>query len=182
MAFVRPLIAAVLWSLAIQVVAEESGVRHVRVYPDDGYYLVDADVRLALTPGVREALHNGIALVFEIRAEARRENIMVPDSLVGKHQRRFRLEYRPLLERYVVTRLDTGSVETFLRLREALDAIARVRGWPVVERKKLDPGHTYYVRVRGELLLTELPLPLQLHAYVQPSWWIATPWREVPLR
>ncbi len=173
----------VLGCLAIVGVAgQEPAVRHLRVYLEQGRYYVDADVQLALTPAVREALHNGIGLVFEVRAEVKRENIMVPDSLVGKYRRRYWLEYRPLLERYVVTELGSGAVHTDLRLRDALAAIGRVRRWSLVEKDKLDPRHTYYVRVRGELLLSELPLPLQLHAYVRPSWWISTGWREVPLR
>jgi hypothetical protein len=179
----RAIVVVLLWGLLLPAFAEKAKVEGLRVYLDEGRYRVDADVRLVLTPGVREALHNGIALVFEVRAELKRENIMIPDSLVARHWRRYRLEYRPLLERYMVTELGGArTVETYLRLREALDAIGRIRGWPLIEERQLDRSHTYYVRVRGELLLTELPLPLQLHAYIKPSWWIATPWREVPLR
>ncbi len=179
----RYIAALVLCGLALPVFADKAAVEGLRVYLDEGRYRVDADVHLTLPPAVREALHNGIALVFEVRAELRRENIMIPDSLVTQHRRRYRLEYRPLLERYVVTELGGArTVETHLRLRDALKAIGRIRGWPLIEKRQLDRSHTYYVRVRGELLLTELPLPLQLHAYVKPSWWIATPWAEVPLR
>lgn len=179
----RYVLAVLLCALAMSGVAGPPAVERLRVYTDEGRYRVDADVRLALGEGVREALHNGIPLVFEVRAELRRENIMIPDALVAERHRRYRLEYRPLLERYVVTALHGAhTVETYLRLRDALDAIGKIRGWPLIERRQLDPSHTYYVRVRGELLLGELPLPLQLHAFVRPGWWVSTPWGEVPLR
>ena len=150
-----------------------AGVRLV-----DGVYLLDSVADVRLTQPVARALDNGVPLTFAWRVEIERERGWWPEAAIASVTQRFRIEYHALSLQYLVTNRNTGERRSFTRRRVALDFIATLIGYPIVDRMLLDePGrHTGYARLVLEH--DSLPLPLRPEALFSPAWYLASEWRS----
>lgn len=74
----------------------------------------------------------------------------------------------------------TGLYQSFASLQEALQAMGRVRGWPLIENQRLQTGQSYELRLRMRLDANQLPRPLQIPGISQKDWSIESPWKRYP--
>ncbi len=139
-------------------------------------YELNADLRLELSAPAIEAMRNGVAvtLVFEAEVLARRSWLW--DRVVGAVEQRYRIEYHTLAGQYLVNHLNTGQVKSFPTIGLALDAIGRIRGWPLIDRSLLAADAEHYGRVRARLDIDALPAPLQPRAYLSSDWRLSSEW------
>jgi hypothetical protein len=101
-------------------------------------------------------------------------------SLLDKRLR-FRIRYKPLSERFLVSQLPGESGRTYVSRDAALAALGEIRDLPLVSPDMLDPDQDYEVQVRVSLDIEELPLPLRPMAYLYPSWKQSSKWTKWPL-
>jgi hypothetical protein len=73
-----------------------------------------------------------------------------------------------------------GLHQGFASLREALQAMGRVRAWPLIENMRLQPGQPYELRLRMRLDASQLPRPLQIPGISQKDWSIEGTWKRFP--
>ncbi len=73
-----------------------------------------------------------------------------------------------------------GLYQAFASLREALQAMGRVRAWPLIENTRLQPGQPYELRLRMRLDASQLPRPLQIPGISQKDWSIEGTWKRFP--
>ena len=64
----------------------------------------------------------------------------------------------------------------------ALYALGEIGDLPLVARDKLTPGEAYQLRLRADLEIEALPLPLQPLAYLGRGWRLTTGWTQWPLQ
>lgn len=130
--------------------------------------MLDLETRVALPPGVEDALQKGVALHFVAEAELKRERWYWRDQVVAHAVRTWRLTYQPLTMKY---RISLGGLsQTYVTLTEALSLIERSTRWRIADAlAPNDDGH-YYVETSFKLDLNQLPRPLLIGIGTQPEW------------
>ncbi len=149
-----------------------------------GEWLLSAD--FTITPAARldEALRRGELLPLVIEFELREPRWWWLDRIVARASRRYQVSFHSLTRRY---RLDTGEqIHQFEQLADLLDAIARVRGWPVVAEAMLEAGAHYEIRVRMRAVGDALPKPFRVVDLGQEAWKLESEWTRsalsIPIR
>jgi hypothetical protein len=148
----------------------------------DGVYHLHAGLRYALSPALTDALHNGVALVFEVRVEVYRVRSWWLDAHVATITQRYRLDYHALSRLYLVTHLNTGVQQSFFRFSSVLTFLGELDAVPLLDAGLLDEGADYEARLRTRLLIDALPLPLRVRAYISPEWSPVSDWYSWSLR
>jgi hypothetical protein len=103
-------------------------VDHARTQLVDGVYHLNAGIRYELSPSLTDALHNGVALVFEVQVDVYRVRPWWVDAHVASLSQRYRLEYHALSRLYLVTHLNTGVQQSFFRFSSVLSLPRGSRG------------------------------------------------------
>ena len=85
----RLVAASLLMLVAASSIAERVDFRKVTLtLSEDGYIMLDAEIRYELTDTVSEALENGVPLTFETHVQMRRAEAWIWESDVVEHRLR----------------------------------------------------------------------------------------------
>lgn len=147
----------------------------------DGVYRLNAVINYDLTEPVREALLNGISLVFEVRIEVLRGRSYWWDASVADLNQSHRLSYHALSRQFIVENLNTGLQQTFSDLSSALRYQGTVWQLPLIDAALLDKNQTYMASLRARLAINELPLPIRVSAYLSRAWQLSSRWYTLDL-
>lgn len=184
--FLRSVFAMVLFAalgLSAPLAAEETGEFHIsdaHTWTGGDSRLLDAQVDIRLSKGVREALENGVPLTFELQAQLVKKHKWLWDSIVFEHVLVRRLEYHALSRSYLVKDINTGRQGNYSRLDDALQAAGLIEKLQL-GGKPLDARGRYEIRLRGSLDIESLPTPVRLLAYVSSDWDMNGEWYTWPL-
>lgn len=178
---------AVLWLAGAlltsrAVVASEFRVDEVTTRLEGETVVLDARIDYRFSAVALEALDNGVPLTLEVHVQLRPADAWVwEDSLVDQRLR-YMIRYKPLSERYLVSRLpDTGGRDYVTR-DAAIAALGDIRGLDLVSIDRLEPNREYEVHLQASLDVESLPLPLKPMAYLLPSWKLSSGWTKWPLQ
>jgi len=139
---------------------------------DDGYRL-SAAYSFDLTPGLEQAIQHGVPLSFTTEIELTRPRWWWTDDKAAAARRTVKLYYDPLFRVYHLSAL--GSIQqNFDTLDEALLAIRRPTRWLIAPKGALKPGETYNVTLRMYMDLDYLLKPLQVDAFNNSDWRLAS--------
>ena len=145
--------------------------------------VMDASIDYAFGKKALEALDNGVPLTVEIRIRLRgTEDWVWNKSLVDRRLRSV-IRYKPLSERYLVSRLpDEGGGTSYVTRDAAIAALGEIEDVQLMSRDQLR-GHDkpLEIQVKASLDINELPLPLKPMAYLFPSWKHSSGWTKWPL-
>lgn len=147
-----------------------------------GIYHLHAGLRYELNPSLTDALHNGVALVFEVQVEVHRPRSWWLDAHVATITQRYRLEYHALSRLYLVTHLNTGVQQSFFRFSSVLAFLGELDALPLLDAGLLDEEGGYEARLRTRLAIDALPLPLRVRAHLSPEWSPVSDWYTWSLR
>jgi hypothetical protein len=89
---------------------------------------------------------------------------------------RYRVRYHALSGRYVLTNLNSGESRSFAQEAAVMDALGAVDSLPLIDKRLLDSGATYDIRLLAQLDLEELPPPLKTMAIVSSDWRLSSDW------
>jgi hypothetical protein len=139
---------------------------------DDGYRL-SAAYSFDLTPGLEQAIQHGVPLSFTTEIELTRPRWWWTDDKAAAARRTVKLYYDPLFRVYHLSAL--GSIQqNFDTLDEALLAIRRPARWLIAPKGALKPGEVYNVTVRMFMDRDYLSKPLQVDAFNNSDWRLAS--------
>jgi len=147
-----------------------------------GVYQLHGGIRYRLSPVLADALHNGVALVFEVQVQIERERAWIWDSTVATITQRYRIEYHALSQLYLLTHLNTGVQKSFFRLSSLLGTMGELDRIPLLDAALLDGDSGYKAHMRARLAVDALPLPLRLRAHLSPEWSPVSDWYTWSLR
>ena len=165
-----------LWFASAQ--AQPIQVNNAVMEISETRYVLNADFHLDLTGPLLEALNNGVSLGFLIEFELTRPRWYWFDEKTASERLELRLSYLPLAQQY---RLSSGTLyQNFPTLAEALQALGRVHGWPVLGQDQVDNGRTYVASVRLRLDPTQLPTPFRVSSVTNREWTLASEWKRFP--
>lgn len=142
----------------------------------DGVYRLNATIDYDLTAPVRQALLNGVELVFEVKIAVLRDRMWWWDSDIADLDQSYRLSYHALSRQFLVENLNTGLQRTFPDLGSALRHQGMVRELPLIDASLLDADYTYIASLRAQLAVNELPLPIRVRAYLSSDWRLGSGW------
>jgi hypothetical protein len=174
-------LAALLLSLALPAAARDFDVTEASTRLEKDTYLLNATVRYDFSDRALEALDNGVPLTVEVHVQVRPENDWVWTKSLSDQRLRYRIRYKPLSERYLVSRLPGQDGRTYVTRDAALAALGELNDLALVSRRQLQPETAYDVHIRVSLDIEELPLPLRPIAYLYPSWKQSSKWTRWPL-
>src|SRR5581483_3444644 len=102
--------AGTVWADALDGVLE---VRSAYVNVDKGVFLLHARVEYPVTPAIRDALRDGVALTFELDTRVERERRLWFNANIVDITLRRELSYHAVSDRYVVRDSRSGEQQNF---------------------------------------------------------------------
>jgi Domain of unknown function (DUF4390) len=145
-------------------------------------YVLTADLYYHLSEQAIEALQNGVPLRWTIKIKVKKTRRFWFDKTEVKHRISYHLQYHALVKMYRVRNEQTGAVNNFSTLTAALDDMATIRNFPLIDTKLLQPNSDYCVAIKAVFEESELPLPLQTKIIVNPQWQLSGDWTEWKLK
>ena len=150
-------------------------VRYAYVNVDHGVFLLHARVEYPVSPGIRDALRDGVTLTFDLDTRVDRERRFWLNVNIVELTLRRELTYHAVSDRYVVRDVRSGQQETFPTLEEALAYLGKVNGWPILVEPQLDGGN-YIVSVRAGVRRGRLPASLRALLFWTNDWHRVSEW------
>ncbi|MBV9343591.1 MAG: DUF4390 domain-containing protein [Gammaproteobacteria bacterium] len=150
-------------------------VRSAYVNIDKGVFLLFARVEYPEGPSIRDALRDGITLVFDLDARVDRDRRFWFNANIVDLTLRRELTYHAVSERYVVRDTKSGDQESFATLDEALTFLGRIDAWPILVEPQLDGGN-YSISVRAGVRRGHLPSSLRTLLFWTDDWARVSEW------
>jgi len=164
-------------ALAAGVQVEQAQTRLL----DEVYYL-NARLEYELTEPMLEALHKSVPLTFVLHIEVFQQRDYLWDDGIAALDQRYQLVYLPLTQQYQVRNLNSGALHNLPSLQIALSVLGTVVDLPLLDQALLDTDETYQARLRAQLDIEELPVPLRLLSYFSGEWRLRSEWYSWPLQ
>jgi hypothetical protein len=157
-------------------------VKDVQIRKAEKSYLLNARIDYLLSPEAHDALSNGVLLTLRVQLVVEKvwRGFWEPRSVTKILW--FQIRYHALTELYRVVDLQTGNEQNFVTQDAALYALGEISNLPLVRVAELTPGEAYQLRLRADLDIESLPLPLQPLAYFGRGWKLTTGWSRWPLQ
>ena len=176
------LLLALITTLLPTRAAAEFDVAEVETRLVNGTYVMDAQIDYDFSERALEALDNGVPLTVEVHIQVRPEDDWIWDNSLVDQRLRYRIRYKPLSDRYLVSQLPGESGRTYVTRDAAVTALGEIKNLQLLDQTRLDHDTDYEVQIRVLLDIEELPLPLRPMAYLYPSWKQSSAWTKWPLK
>jgi len=173
-------------SLGVTPVAHAEGIeaKQASIVTTDEHYALSAQFNIDLGRRLEDVITHGIPLYFDFETVIERPRKYWVNEHIVTRSFMYRLSYHSLTQQYRLARVtnaiqDGSSLyQNFEKLGDALRAMSRINGLPLVERRRLMPGETYVARVRLSLNQNQLPKPFQIDALTNSDWRLSTKTNE----
>jgi len=175
-------IAATIFCLCLinDIAAKNSSIEinYLNIATLENELRLDAEINYQLDESVKEALDNGISMLFQVEVQIKLLRKWMVDKTVSRVTQTHSLKYHALSKQYIWENLDTGSSDTFPDLNSALIHQGRITAMYIAETTNLKQDGNYVVQMRSKLLSNKLPLPLRVKSYFSSSWQMNSGWYE----
>jgi hypothetical protein len=171
-----------LWSWWVTASAAPFTVKELNITVERGVHHLTTRIDYRLTLEVEEALSNGVPLILRVQLEVGKVRRGFWEANPVSRTLRFQIRYHALTELYRVVDMQTGEEQNFVTQDAALYALGEISELPLVSQASLTPGEAYQLRLRADLEIESLPLPLQPLAYLGHGWRLTTGWTQWPLQ
>ena len=159
----------------------ELRVESVEVRSEGQTLVMNAQIDYAFSEVAIEALDNGVPLTLEVHIQLRPADAWIWDPSLTDQRLRYVIRYKPLSERYLVSRLPEDGGRSYVTRDAAIAALGDLRDLQLIGIDRLEDDTDYEIHLRASLDIEELPLPLKPMAYLPPSWKLSTGWTKWPL-
>jgi hypothetical protein len=165
-----------------RVHAASFSVKDVQISKENNAYLLNARIDYLLSEKAHQALSNGVPLTLKVQLVVEKiwRGFWEPSPFAKTLW--FQIRYHALTELYRVVDMQTGDEQNFVTQEAALYALGEINNLPLVRLVQLIPGEAYQLRLRADLDIESLPLPLQPLAYLGRGWKLTTGWSQWPLQ
>ncbi len=169
--------------LTNQVIAKENAfeVNYLNITKLEEELRLDAEIDYQLNDEIKEALANGISMLFQVEVQIKLLRKWTWDKTVSGITQTHMLKYHALSKQYIWENLDTGANDTFPDLESALTHQGRITAMYIAETEKFDQGEKHILQLRSRMLNNNLPLPLRVKSYFSPKWQLSSGWYKWPL-
>ena len=141
------------------------------------YLNASADIRLP--SAVRDALNNGVALIFEGTIQVQQEtNTLLPRHLLTEVKIRRRLSYHALTKRFTIDDLKSNKRESFPSYFRAMSYLGKYRDISIIKKDRVEGKENVFVRIRVALTRDQLAANLRFKSYLSRDWYLSSNWYE----
>ena len=171
-------LAALLLALLATTLALASGIslRNPQLEAGEDGYSLSADFNINFNSRLEEVINRGVVLHFVVDFELTRGRWYWFDEQVVRRSRTYQLSYHALTRQY---RVSTGALhQGFTTLDEALQVLARLRNWQVIDKNAITPEVTYLASLRMRLDLSQMPKTFQVSALSSTDWNLTSDWQR----
>lgn len=172
----------VLLLVAGRLVAGEIAVQQASSRLVENNYYLDANIAFVLQEEVLDALDHGVELNVDIIIMVKIKRRWLRDSLYKKDTIRFKLEYQPLTDVYIVTNLGKPKQRQFRSLAGALQHIGTVDGYFLLNSGNISSEPGLVGLVRAALNVKNLPPPLKTIGLLSGKWQADSDWWQWTIR
>lgn len=151
-------------------------VRSAFVTVDNGAYQLSARVSYPLSDEIRQTLHDGITLRFDIEMQVQRQRRFWTDATVAAYALHRELSWHAVRQHYVVRDAERGELGSYASLDQALGTIGTVDNWAVLVESQLLPDAAYQISVRAILRRGTLSSAMRALMWWSDSWQRASDW------
>lgn len=163
-------------SLGLPASAADIEILDVRGQSRDGFYFMDLEARIPLSPDMQEAVESGVPLRFVFDVQLVRARRYLWDARILVLRRAVRLERHALAGKYVVHDEVSQQRQVLASLPDALEALGQLRDVTLTKVDALPAEVPLRGRVRAKLDIEGLPAPMRPVAYLSPSWYLGSGW------
>ncbi|MEN8166993.1 MAG: DUF4390 domain-containing protein [Pseudomonadota bacterium] len=163
------------------VSAAEFRIHDVQLARQGNRYLMNMQIDYRLSETALEALSNGVPLTLEVQVQVEKVWRSFWEQRPAEFSLRRQIRYHALTGLYRVVDLQTEEEKSFVTQDAALDALGEMNSLKLVSVDDLNPKVDYHVRMRAELDIESLPLPLRPLAYLGKGWKMTSGWSQWPL-
>ena len=156
-------------------------INYLNIAKLDDELRLDAEIDYQLNAEVKEALKNGVAMLFRVEVQIKSLRKWSWNKTVSSVAQTHMLKYHALSKQYIWENLNSGANDTFPDLDSALIHQGRITAMYIAETANLNQEYKYIVQLRSRLLTNKLPLPLRVKSYFSPKWQLSSGWYEWPL-
>ncbi len=151
-------------------------IRQAGLTVAEDHYVVDAEMSVALSVPLEDALNKGVPLYFLLEFELIRPRWYWFNDRTAAFQQTFRLSYSALTRQY---RVGVGAFyQNFTALEEALQFMSRVRRREETEPGAIAKGNSYTASLRLRLDTSQLPKPFNLNVLGSREWSLGSDWYQ----
>ena len=161
--------------------SEAFEINYLNIVQIEDELRLDAEIAYALNSEVKEALINGIEMIFQVEVQIKSIQKWLWDKTVSSTTQNHALKYHALSKQYLWENLETGASDTFPDLDSALNHQGKITAMYISETTNLKQNSKYFVQIRSHLLTSTLPLPLRMKSYFSDKWRLSSGWYEWPL-
>jgi len=151
-------------------------VRSAYVNVDKDVFQLHARVQYPVNQQMRDALKDGVTLLFDVDVTVARERRLWFDADIANLQLRRELAYHTVSDRYVVRDARSGEQQSFPSLDGALEYLGTVDGWPIVVAPQLNDTSNYRVSVRAGIRRGRMPDALRTIMFWTNDWHRTSAW------
>ncbi len=164
--------------IATNLRADGIEIDQTETYLQDDTYYLNASIDYKFSKEAIEALEHGISLYINIEIKTEKERAFIWNKNVSKSVIRYRLDYHPLSQRYLLTELSRFTRKDFRQLSSALNSLGKISGWPLLKQEELFEKGIYHTSLRAKLDLESLPAPLIPIAFISSKWRLTSEWHK----
>ncbi|MEO5343388.1 MAG: DUF4390 domain-containing protein [Gammaproteobacteria bacterium SHHR-1] len=157
-------------------------IQEIEVKIQQGFYLLEAFIDYRLSQAVLEALHSGVAMVFQVYLQVQPSQARFWQYPILERRLPYQLRYHALASVYELIKPEAPQVLRFATLAAALRALGTLEPMRLVPLAHLDAGQAYELRMEARLDIESLPAPLRPLAYLSQDWSIHQETRRWPLQ
>jgi hypothetical protein len=145
----------------------------------NGTYVLNAEFDISLSGEAIEALDSGVTLIFSTHFNIASQRKWLWNTRHFNRVLSSQLKYHTLAETYQVTST-TRQQQSFSNLWSALTALGTIEDLPFRELE-LPEGSQLIARLKTQLNIEALPLPMRPLAYITPGWYLQSDDHQWPI-
>ena len=147
----------------------------------NSYYL-DAQINFEFHDDVLDALNNGVDLNIDIIIKVKVKRKWLWDSLYKRDIIKFKLDYKPLSNVYVVTNPGNLDRRQFDSIENALKYLGMVDNYFLLNNENLNDEQNLTGLLKAKLNVENLPPPLKPIAFISKRWKSDSQWHQWAIR
>lgn len=143
-------------------------IKTAELHAQDDFYSLTANVAMSLDKDIEEAVNKGVPLNFVVEFQIVRPREYWFDDEVVTTSQNITLSYHALTRQYLVSR--NKHQQSFESLGEAINDLASLSEWKVVDKSLLEKGEVYQAALLIRLDQNKLPKAIQVDAIGSEKW------------
>ena len=168
----------ILFSAGLGAAQDEIIVEAVSSELVEGNYYVDARVNFNLDDDLREALDHGVELDVRIIIRVREQRRWLRDRIYREAKIKYKLDYLPLSDAYIVTTVRKSEQRQFDTLANALKYMGKLDRYRLLDAGETSGGPRLRAALKGVINVKDLPPPMKPVAFLVNKWQSESGWHK----